>query len=69
VNRFTKDTEAVDVQLSETVSFTSFCLVDALCSLGVVLAVSPVTALAFVPVAYIYYRYSVAHACFDSRAA
>lgn len=56
LNRFTKDAEAVDMQLAGVVNSALNCFVNAACSLVVVLGVSPATGLAFVPLAWVYHR-------------
>lgn len=56
LNRFTKDTEAVDLQLAGSFQSALNCFVNACLSLMVVMSVSPGTILAVIPLAYIYYR-------------
>ncbi|KAF8057290.1 Abcc2 [Scenedesmus sp. PABB004] len=56
INRFTKDTEAVDMQMAASVSSALTCIVSAALSIVVVVVVSPYTALALVPLAVLYYR-------------
>lgn len=56
LNRFTKDTEAVDLELAETFQWAIICFIEGVLSTMVVLSVSPGTVLAIVPLAYIYFR-------------
>lgn len=59
LNRFTKDTEAVDVSLAASLNSALTCMVAALLSMGVVVGVTPVMALAIIPLALIYNRVQV----------
>jgi ATP-binding cassette subfamily C (CFTR/MRP) protein 1 len=59
LNRFAKDTEAVDVSLASSVSSFLNCAVSVVWSLAVVVAVSPGVALAVVPLAWAYARVQV----------
>ncbi len=54
LNRFAKDTEAVDVSLASSVSSFLNCAVSVVWSLAVVVAVSPGVALAVAPLAWAY---------------
>ncbi|KAL6750031.1 P-loop containing nucleoside triphosphate hydrolase protein [Haematococcus lacustris] len=56
LNRLTKDTEAVDVQVSGSVNMALICLVNALLSILVVSLVSPVALVALGPMSLLYYR-------------
>lgn len=56
LNRFTKDTEAVDVTMSGTVSSALTCFVSAGLSLAVVIYVSPLVILAVIPLMLFYHR-------------
>lgn len=56
INRFTKDTEAVDTQLSAAVNSALSCLVSAVLAIVVVVTVSPLTVVVLVPLAVLYYR-------------
>lgn len=57
INRFTKDTEAVDTQLSAAVNSALSCLVSAALAIVVVVGVVPFTLLVLVPLAFLYYRF------------
>lgn len=59
INRFTKDTEALDIQMAAAVNSALTCLVGALLSIVVVVAVSPYTVLALIPLALLYYRWEL----------
>lgn len=67
LNRFTKDTEAVDVTMSGTVSSALTCFVSAGLSLFVVLYVSPLVVFAIVPLAAFYYKVSQPTECSDMQ--
>jgi ABC-type multidrug transport system fused ATPase/permease subunit len=56
INRFTKDTEALDIQMAAAVNSALTCLVGALLSIVVVVVVSPYTVLALIPLGLLYYR-------------
>ncbi|GBF89551.1 canalicular multispecific organic anion transporter [Raphidocelis subcapitata] len=56
VNRFTKDTEALDTQMSAAVNSALACLVGVAGSVAAVAAVSPYVLVALVPLAVLYYR-------------
>jgi len=56
LNRFTKDTEAVDVSLSSSVSSFTMCFVNVWMSLAVVALVTPAFVLGIIPLAVIYWR-------------
>lgn len=56
VNRFTKDTEALDAQMAASVSSALTCLASAGLSVVVVVAVSPFTLAVLLPLALLYYR-------------
>jgi ABC-type multidrug transport system fused ATPase/permease subunit len=55
LNRFTKDTEAVDVQLSNSFSSFAICFVNVWFSLAVVIVVTPAFAVMIIPIAIIYW--------------
>jgi ABC-type multidrug transport system fused ATPase/permease subunit len=57
INRFTKDTEAVDTQLAAAVNSALSCLVSAVLAIVVVVSVSPFTFIALLPLAALYYRW------------
>lgn len=59
VNRFTKDTEALDTQMSAAVNSALTCLVGVAASVAAVAAVSPYVLVALVPLAALYYRVQV----------
>ena len=56
LNRFTKDVEAVDTSLQSSISSFLSCSVSVLWSLIVVVAVSPATAAALLPITFAYSR-------------
>ena len=56
LNRFSRDTEALDVTLGNTVQSFLGCLTSVLVSMLVVLVVTPAVLLSFVPLAFIYNR-------------
>uniref|UniRef100_A0A061RCR8 ATP-binding cassette, subfamily C (CFTR/MRP), member 2 n=1 Tax=Tetraselmis sp. GSL018 TaxID=582737 RepID=A0A061RCR8_9CHLO len=56
LNRFTKDTEAVDVQLSGSISSFAMCFTMVWMSLVVVIIVTPVFILGVIPIGFIYLR-------------
>jgi ABC-type multidrug transport system fused ATPase/permease subunit len=58
INRFTKDTEALDIQMAAAVNSALTCLVGALLSIVVVVVVSPYTILALIPLGLLYYRWA-----------
>ena len=62
LNRFTKDTEAVDISMSGTVSSALSCFVTAALSIAVVVVVSPATLVAALPLAFMYMRVQKARA-------
>lgn len=59
LNRFTKDTESLDVQLSGSVNSALTCFVSAALSIVVVISVSPTTVAAIVPLGALYYYLQV----------
>ncbi|KAI8472504.1 MAG: P-loop containing nucleoside triphosphate hydrolase protein [Monoraphidium minutum] len=56
INRFTKDTEAVDTQMAMAVNSALACVVGVLLSVVAVVAVSPYTLVALAPLSLLYYR-------------
>ncbi len=59
LNRFTKDTETVDVTLSGSVNSALNCFANAALSMVVIVAVSPGMALAAIPLGLLYARVQV----------
>lgn len=56
LNRFTKDTEAIDLSISGVVAMTLTTTVAASLSIIVILVVAPLSIVALLPLAYVYYR-------------
>ena len=56
LNRFTKDTETIDVSISGVVSMTLTTVVSAVLSTIVIAIVSPLALIALIPLGYVYYR-------------
>ena len=56
LNRFTKDTEAIDVNVSGVVSMTLTTVVSALLSVIVIVVVSPLSIVAVLPLTFVYYK-------------
>ena len=65
LNRFTKDTEAIDVAVSGVVSMTLTTAVSAFLSVVVIVVVSPLSIVAVLPLTYVYYRVQVCGKCVD----
>ena len=59
INRFTKDTEALDTQMGQAVNSALACLVGVVLSVIAVAVVSPYVIIAMVPLSYLYYRVHV----------
>jgi ABC-type multidrug transport system fused ATPase/permease subunit len=59
LNRFTKDTEAIDLNVSGVVASALTTTVSAFMSLIVIVIVSPLSIAAVLPLGYIYYRVQV----------
>lgn len=58
INRFTKDTEALDTQMSQSVNSALVCLAGVLLSIVAVAIVSPYILLFLLPLGVLYYRVS-----------
>jgi len=56
INRFTKDTEALDTQMAYAVNSALACLVGVVLSIAAVAAVSPWILLFLLPLSALYYR-------------
>ncbi|KAK9823485.1 hypothetical protein WJX72_003089 [[Myrmecia] bisecta] len=56
LNRFARDTEAIDVQLSEFINSAIYCIVNVLGSLLVMAVVSPLVIIFALPLIYVYDR-------------
>lgn len=59
MNRFTKDTEALDTQMSQAVNSALACLVGVVMSVIAVAVVTPYVLIAMLPLGLLYYRVQV----------
>lgn len=59
LNRFTKDTEAVDINVSSSVNSALSTFVSAAMSVIVVIIVSPLVTIALFPLGFMYHRVQV----------